>query len=237
MTYQMHNELARIFHDINHDADTAVVVLTGSGERAFSAGGNIDQMMKRIDEGLRYSWMQGTWEGKAILRGLLNLEKPLIGRINGHAMGVGATLAVFCDISFMVKQAKIADNHVQIGLVAGDGGALMWPLKIGFSRAKEYLFTGDVLTGEQAAELGLISHALDPGELDEKVFGLAQRLASGATKAINGTKIAVNHVLKRLLEPAIDMNFGMETESYLSADHKEAVHAFKEKRQPKFIGR
>lgn len=237
MTRQMHLELARVFDDINRDPDARVVVLTGAGDRAFSAGGNIDLMVKRVVEADHDRWFEGNREAKAILRGILDLEKPLIGRINGHAMGLGATLAVFCDISFMVKASKIADTHVKVGLVAGDGGALLWPLKMGFGRAKEFLFTGDVLSAEQAAELGLINHAVTLEELDEKVYGLADRLAKGATKAINGTKMAVNHVLKRLLEPSIDMHFAMETESYLSADHKEAVFAFKEKREPNFSGR
>jgi enoyl-CoA hydratase len=234
MTRQMHLELSTVFQEINRDPETRVVVLTGSGDRAFSAGGDINLMAKRIEESDHERWVQGNREGKDILRGLLNLEKPLIGRINGHAMGFGATLAAFCDISFMVKQAKIADSHVKVGLAAGDGGALIWPLKMGFWKAKEFLLTGDPLTGERAAELGLISHAVESDALDAAVFGLAERLAGGASKAINGTKMAIHHVLKRLLDPSIDMGFSVETESYLHADHNEAVLAFRDKRPPEF---
>lgn len=237
MTRQLHLDLSRVFQDVNRDPDAKVVVLTGAGDRAFSAGGNIDLMVKRVVEADHERWFHGMREAKAILRGMLDLEKPLIGRINGHAMGLGATLATFCDISFMVKDAKIADTHVKVGLAAGDGGSLIWPLKMGFSRAKEYLLTGDVMTGQQAADLGLINHAVSAQELDDKVYALADRLGNGATRAINGTKMAVNHLLKRMLEPSIDMHFAMETDSYLSADHKEAVFAFKDKRDPKFSGR
>jgi enoyl-CoA hydratase len=137
----------------------------------------------------------------------------------------------------MVKEAKIADSHVKMGLAAGDGGSLLWPLKMGFWRAKEFLLTGDPLTGARAAELGLISHAVDREQLDEAVFGLADRLANGAPKALYGTKSAIHHVLKRLLDPSIDMGFNMETISYLSADHAEAVFAFRDKREPNFTGR
>jgi enoyl-CoA hydratase len=237
MTRLMHFELSRVFHDINQDEETRVVVITGSGDRAFSAGGDINLMAKRIEEADHDRWVQGNREGKDVIRGLLDLEKPLLGRINGHAMGFGATLAAFCDISFMVRTAKIADSHVKVGLVAGDGGALLWPLKMGFWRAKEFLLTGDPLTGEQAAQYGLINRAVDAEELDDAVYGLAERLASGAPKAINGTKMAIHHVLKRLLDPSIDTGFSLETVSYLSADHKEAVSAFQNKRDPKFTGR
>lgn len=237
MTPRMHFELSRIFRDVNEDDEARVIVVTGSGDRAFSAGGDIDRMAKRIEEADHDRWFEGNREGKDMLRALLDLEKPLLGRINGHAMGFGATLAAFCDISFMVKDAKIADSHVKVGLSAGDGGALLWPLKIGFWRAKEYLLTGDPLTGERAAELGLVNHAVDRAALDEAVYGLADRLAKCAPRAVNGTKMAIHHVLKRLLDPSIDMGFSVETVSYLSADHKEAVDAMREKRDPNFTGR
>ncbi len=237
MTPKMHNELSRIFTDINRDDETAVVVLTGA-EKGFSAGGNIKNMQKRIETQNWANWFEGVNEAKNILRSLLRLEKPLIGRVNGHAMGLGASLAVFCDISFMLETAKIADTHVKVGLVAGDGGSLMWPLLMGHSKAKQYLFTGDVMTGKEAAELGLITHSCaTEAELDEKVYSLAERLATGATKAIAWTKMATNMLLIRQLDELIEKHLEMETQSFFTADHKEAVFAMNEKREPKFIGK
>jgi enoyl-CoA hydratase len=235
VTLPMHEELSRIFFDVNSDSDAAVVVLTGAG-RSFTSGGDIKGMLERMERHQYEKTVAGMHEQREILRGLLNIEKPVIARVNGHAMGVGATLAVFSDVSFMVEEARIADTHVKVGLSAGDGGALIWPLLMGFQRAREYLFTGDPLTGAQAAALGLISHAVPEAELDARVYALAERLAGGATLAINATKRSVNLVLKRLLEDIIDAHLGLETYTHFSDDHREAVRAFAEKRQPRFRG-
>jgi enoyl-CoA hydratase len=237
MTPGMHNELSRVFADINHDPDAAVVVLTGAGEKAFTAGGDINRMIKRIETADHAGWKQMADEAKAIVYGLLRLEKPLIGRINGHAMGLGATLAAFCDFTYMPASARIADTHVKIGLTAGDGGALMWPLLIGFPNAKRYLMTGEPLTARKAAEIGLITEAPDTlAEVDAKVEALAQELAAGATMAINTTKIAINLLLRNMLEGVIETHLGLETYTTLSKDHAEAAYAFRDKRTPKFTG-
>lgn len=236
MTPLMHTELSFIFGEINRDPDTAVVVLTGAG-KAFSAGGDVNALAAKAERKDTASVVPGLIEAKDIIYGLLRLQKPLIGRINGHAMGLGSTLAVFCDISYMVETAKIADTHVKIGIVAGDGGALMWPLLMGFGRAKEYLLTGDAMTGKQAAELGLINYAVTAEELDERVYGMADRLAAGATVAINGTKTAVNMLLLRQFESLVENHLALELQSFHSEDHREASVAFRDKREPKFTGK
>ena len=137
---KLHGELARVFWQINRDSSVAVVVVTGAGDRAFSAGGDLNAMKKRLDEGEHASWTNTIWEAREILQSVLGLEKPLIARINGHAMGLGATLAVLADFSYMVRTAKIADSHVKVGLSPGDGGALLWPILMGFAKARLALF-------------------------------------------------------------------------------------------------
>ncbi len=232
-----HAELARIFEEINHDHDTNVVVLTGAGERAFSAGGDINGMIERIQSADHASWNRSMLEARHIVNGLLRLEKPLIGRINGHAMGLGATLAAFCDISYMIADAKIADTHVNIGLTAGDGGALIWPFLIGFQKARFHLLTGEPLTGREAAEIGLVSHAVETiDELDAAVYAMAERLAGGATLAVNTTKMAINLVLRNVLEGLIETHLGFETQTALTHDHLEAGLAFRDRRTPEFRG-
>jgi enoyl-CoA hydratase len=136
----------------------------------------------------------------------------------------------------MVETAKIADTHVNVGIVAGDGGSLMWPLLMGFGRAKEYLLTGDIMTGKQAAEYGLINYAVTAEELDERAYGMADRLAAGASIAINGTKTAVNMLLLRQFEAVVENHLGLELVSFHSDDHREAAVAFRDKREPKFTG-
>lgn len=235
MTRPMHEELARIFFDINRDRETKVVVITGAGERAFSAGGDVGGMVDRVEQQRHGEWLLGNWEAKEIVYGALRLEKPLIARINGHATGMGATLAVLSDFSYMVKGARIADTHVKVGLTAGDGGALLWPLLVGFARAKRYLLTGDSLDSAEAVDIGLITEeAEDIADLDRKVGEMAEKLEGGATFAINGTKVSINMLLRRMVEGLMEAHLGLETYSYLSKDHHEGAKAFLDKRPADF---
>jgi enoyl-CoA hydratase len=231
---RMHEELSRIFIDLNEDPDVDVIVLTGAG-RAFSSGGDINWMQQMIDEPARFE--KTAREGKQIVFSMLDCEKPIIAKVNGHATGLGATLALFCDVVFASEKAKIGDPHVSVGFVAGDGGAVIWPQLIGYARAKEYLMTGDLLTAPEAARIGLINHAVPPEELDKAVDAFARRLAGGALKAIKWTKVSVNIGLKQLAHSIMDASLSYEAQSNLTADHAEAVAAFREGRKPKFTGR
>ena len=229
----MHAELAEIFHDIAKDEETRVVVLTGASD-AFCAGGDIGWMKAGL--GARASGPD-TGEAKRIVFGLLDLETPIIAKVRGPAVGLGATLALFCDCVFAAETARFADPHVRAGLVAGDGGAIIWPALIGFARAKEYLMTGDMMSAKDAERVGLINHAVPEGELDACVEAFAHKLAQGPQQAIRYTKISVNIALKELAEKIFDRAMAYEKQSFATADHKEAVAAFLEKRAPKFTGR
>lgn len=230
-------EILRFLREADADDNVRVIMLTGAGDRAFSAGGDINWMKEDLDKPTRPHWSRVSLPlVKNMLQTVMSLRKPFITRVNGHAMGLGATLAVLSDISVMVEDAKIADTHVKVGLAAGDGGALLWPLLMGFANARRYLLTGDILTGRQAADLGLISLAVPRAELDETAFGFAERLASGATQAINGTKMAINMLLRNLTESLIEAHYSMEAFSAFSEDHREAVTAFIDGREPRFTG-
>lgn len=229
----LHAELARVFTDAANDAQSDVVVLTGNG-RAFCAGGDLDWMQSSIDRPAEFEKVAA--EAKAIMFAQLDLPKPLVCRLNGHAMGLGATLAVCSDIVIAQRGAKIADPHVCVGLVAGDGGALVWPQLMGYAKARRYLFTGDVLLAEEAERLGLVSEVVDADALDAASFGLAERLARGATKAIRWTKITTNLPLKQLMHSHFDTGIAYEMLSNLSGDHREAVAAFRERRAAVFRG-
>ncbi len=121
-------------------------------------------------------------------------------------------------------------------MVAGDGGAVIWPQLVGFARAKEYLMTGDLMSATEAERIGLINHVVAADELDDKVYGLARRLASGASKSIRWTKQVINIPLRQLAHSMMDLSLGLETQSNLSTDHQEAVSAFTKKRKPSFTG-
>lgn len=235
ITPAVHAELARVFQEVNHDDATKVVVITGAGQRAFSAGGDLGAMLDRLENHRHSEWVEAMSEARDLILGLVRLQKPLIARINGHAIGLGATIAAFADFSYMMADAKIADTHVNVGLAAGDGGAAIWPLLVGFTRARQHLLTGDPLTGRQAAEIGLVTQAVESfEELDARVWQLAQRLETGSTLAVRYTKMAINLVLEKLLDGVVDTHLGWETLTYMSPDHKEAVKAILEKRAPVF---
>lgn len=230
----MHAELARIFYEIAADPDCDVVVLTGAGD-AFCAGGDINGMARKIED--HTLWVQTVVEARDIFYGMLDLDKPVIARLNGAASGLGATLAVYCDIIIAAESAKIGDPHVKVGLVAGDGGALMWPMLVGYAKAKELLFLGDHVDAREAERIGLINYAVPDDQLDDRVYAMADRLAAGATQAIGWTKRAINHSLRQLAQGTMEVGLGLETLSHLSHDHAEAVNAFREKRRPAFTGR
>ena len=231
---RMDEEVGRLFDDVARDAETNVLVLTGAG-RAFSAGGDVEMMQKVIDE--PHLFLDGLRNGKRLLYSMLDCPKTIIAKVNGAAMGLGATIALFSDLVFAANHAKIADPHVKVGYTAGDGGAVIWPALLGPARAKQYLLTGDALTGEEAARIGLINQAVPAEELDRVVDEFAHRIANGATLAIQFTKMSVNVTLKQQLVSVIDASFAYEALSGRSQDHQEAVNAFREKRAPRFVGK
>ncbi len=229
----MHEELASVFYDCARDADSDIIVLTGAG-RAFCAGGDIGWMQDMIDDPAVFE--KTGREAKQIIFSMLDCEKPIIAKVNGHATGLGCTIALFCDTIFASDAAKLGDPHVSVGFVAGDGGAVIWPQLIGYARAKELLMTGDLITAQHAASIGLINHVVPSAELDEAVSAFTQRLARGATKAIRWTKVSVNIGLKQLAHSIMDASIAYEAMSNATADHQEAVTAFLESRKPAFKG-
>ena len=231
---RLHHELSRVFTDVQRDVDSDIVVLTGNGS-AFCAGGDIDWMQLSVDEPAEFE--KTAREAKDIVYSQLDLEKPLICRLNGHATGLGASLALLCDIVIASDEARIGDPHVSVGLVAGDGGALIWPQLVGYAKAKKYLLTGELMMAAEAERIGLITDVVPRAELDAAVDAMAERLVSGATKAIRWSKVTTNLPLRQLFHSYFDAGVAYECLSNLTSDHAEAVAAFRERRKPVFTGR
>lgn len=231
---RLHHELSRVFTDVQRDADSDIVILTGNGT-AFCAGGDIDWMQLSVDEPDEFE--KTAREAKDIVYSQLDLEKPLICKLNGHATGLGASLALLCDIIIASDEAKIGDPHVSVGLVAGDGGALIWPQLVGYAKAKKYLLTGELMLAAEAERIGLITDVVPRAELDATVNAMAQRLVSGATKAIRWSKVTTNLPLRQLFHSYFDAGVAYECLSNRTEDHAEAVKAFRERRKPVFTGR
>ena len=229
----MHRELSRIFLDAADDPDSDVIVLTGEGE-AFSAGGDLNWMKRGFEAGEKGP---DAAEAKRIVFSLLDLEKPIIAKVRGPAVGLGATIALMCDVIFASETARFADPHVRAGIVAGDGGAIIWPQLVGYARAKEYLMTGDPVPAAEAERIGLVNHVVPDPELDSRVDAFAAKLAGGAIQAIKYSKVSVNIGLKQLAHTILDTSIGYEMLTFTTDDHKEAVRSFLEKRKPVFTGR
>jgi enoyl-CoA hydratase len=224
----MHREVEEIFNEMAYDDTVNAFVLTGAG-RMFTAGGDI----KMMQEGA----MPPPEEGVRLIQNLLNINQPVIAALNGHAIGVGATVALFCDIVVASQDAKIGDPHVNVGLVAGDGGCIIWPLLVGMNRAKEMLLTGKLLGVKEAERIGLVNHCVPAAEVMPKALEIAHGLANGPAKAIQWTKMSLNKKLREDVNLILPSSIGFEYLSAKTEDHKEAVNAFIEKRKPNYTGR
>ncbi len=230
---RMHEELARVFPDLQRDPDSDLIVLTGHGP-AFCAGGDMTWFQDMINDPTKFRGIAP--EAKRIIMGLLELEKPIICRLNGAAAGLGASLALLCDVIVADETAQIGDPHVKVGLVAGDGGAVMWPQLIGFARAKEMLLTGDMLRAREALTMGLINHAVPADQLDAKVDEIAGKIMGNPRWAVRWTKTAMNVVLRDIANKVNDAAIAYEMLSNMMKDRQEAVSAFVEKRKPNYSG-
>jgi enoyl-CoA hydratase len=231
---ELHQELERLWTDLGDDEEVNVIVLTGAG-RAFCAGGDIKGMATGQWAGPRTTLVAPA-RAKRIVERMLDLEQPVIGAINGDAIGLGATLALLCDISVVSEKARIADTHVRVGVAAGDGGAVLWPLLIGPARAKEFLMRGTALTGAEAARIGLVNYSVAPEAVLDRALELARELAEGPQYAIRWTKVSVNKWLKQQVNLILDASVAYEMLNFTTEDHREAAQAFVEHRKPKFKG-
>ena len=214
----LHEEFAALFRELRDESDARAVILTGS-KRAFCAGGDFGwlaelQGLEKLEPVRR--------DGKQIIWDLLDVEVPIIAALNGPAVGLGAS---------------IADPHVRVGIVAGDGGTAIWPLVLGPARAKEFLLTGDPVDAATAERIGLVNHVVPAAALMDAARAFADRLAAGAPLALRYTKLAVNKWIKSVANVAFDVATALEIVTFQSEDHQEALAAIREKRKPVFKGR
>ena len=237
----VHHELEQVWIDVRADHDVNAIILTGAG-RAFCAGGDVKGMAdgslgpgsSKKGKGRGRGPIAAS-NGRRLVENMLDVEQPIIGAINGDAVGLGATLALLCDITVVSEKARFADTHVKVGIVAGDGGALIWPLLIGPHRAKEFLMRGNFINGAEAGRIGMVNYAVAPDEVMSKARALAQELADGPTWAIRWTKLSVNKWLKQQANLIMDASLAYEMMTFNTDDQKEAVRAFVEKRKPNFV--
>jgi enoyl-CoA hydratase len=229
----LHHEFGELFARLRRDHGGRVVVLTAVG-RAFSAGGDFAWFPALRDtavlDDLRRVAKQMIWD-------LLDIEVPVVCGLNGSAAGLGASIALLCDLLVMSERAVVLDPHVNVGLVAGDGGAVIWPQLLGPMAAKRHLLLGDPLTAADALRLGVATEVCPPESVRERSLAWAQRLAAQPPLAVKGTKLAVNAGLKQALLTSFDLSTALEIPCFLSSDHAEAIDALRDGRTPTFEGR
>jgi len=223
INWDMHHELEQAFVDLDADKSVRAIVLTGAG-RGFCSGGD----QKSIDNGEIPSPTRG---GRHLIRNMLEVEVPIVAAVNGVAVGLGATLALFSDVIFAQSTARFADTHVTAGVVAGDGGAVIWPLLIGPVRAKHYLMTGAFISAAEAASMGMINEVVVDRDVREVAIEYAEVLASGPRDAIAWTKYSVNKIIKNYAHLLLDTSIALESITFSSPERREAVAAFAEKRK------
>jgi enoyl-CoA hydratase len=228
---RLHWELTQIWPTINDDANVRVAVVTGAGERAFSAGGDLAWISEMAGNAAKVA---GTMrEAGDIVFNMLACEKPIISAINGVAVGAGLAVALMADISIMAEEARISDGHVRLGVSAGDHAVIAWPLLCGMAKAKYYLMTADFVDGKEAERIGLVSLCVPRAQVLEKALAVAEKLGRGSQQAIRLTKRSLNNWL-RMFQPAFDASLAMEMLCFMGDDVKEGIAAIKEKREPQF---
>ena len=232
---ELHEAFTGVLLELRSRTDLRAVVLASTG-KLFSAGGDFELMLAgRADVATRTRLVD---EGRLMFRLLADVPVPVVVALQGDAIGLGATVALACDAIVASRRASIADPHVAIGLVAGDGGCVVWPAAAGLLRAKRYLLTGDRLSAEDAWAMGLVTDLVDgPDEVLPAARALAARMAALPPLAVQGTKRALNRVLQARAGEVLDLSFALEAAAMASDDLAEAIAAFKERRVPKYQGR
>ena len=226
----MHDELGRVWRDIENDPDVSVAILRGSGE-AFSAGGDFEMIENIIDN---FETRTRVWkEARDLVFNVINCSKPIVSAMHGPAVGAGLVAGLLADISITAKNARLIDGHTRLGVAAGDHAAIVWPLLCGMAKAKYYLLLCEPISGEEAERIGLVSLSVEEKNLQKTALEVARKLAAGAPSAIRFTKYALNNWL-RMAGPTFDASLALEFLGFTGPEAKEGLQSLKDKRRPNF---
>jgi enoyl-CoA hydratase len=226
-------EIMHALEDVKSDENVRVVVLTGSGEKAFSAGADIKAMVGMTPLKARELSLMG----ERLCLALENLEKPVIAALNGYALGGGLEVAMSCDLRVATENARMGQTEINIGLIPGWGGTQRLTRLIGRTKAKELVFTGRMIDAKTAEQLGIVNMVIPPDKFKETVRQFALELASKAPVAVRVAKALIN----KGADIGLDSALALEREGFgvvaSTEDLKEGVSAFTEKRKPVFKGK
>lgn len=228
-------EFVQVCDEIRRDASVKAVILTGAGP-IFSSGGNVKDMQRFFDDALtpdaiREEYRQGI---QRIPRALTQLDVPVICAVNGPAIGAGLDLTCMCDIRIASETATFAESFVRVGIVPGDGGAWLLPRAVGRAKAAEMAFTGEAIDAQQALACGLVSRVVPADQLLPTARALADKIAANPGAVMRMTKRLLREGEHSTLESLLELSAGYQALAHKTADHREAVMAFVEKRKPRF---
>lgn len=236
VTGRMHREFHEALEIAHDDPAVRVVVIRGAG-KSFCSGADVRDFVPPTPPPSAAQRAMDVMGGRDLVEAMLAVKQPIVAAVRGYAMGLGATIALFSDVVVASETAVLADTHVNIGVVAGDGGAVMWPLLAGLGRARYHMLTGERVTGSLAAEWGLVYKAVPDDELEDAAHEVIAKLAGMAPMALRGTKATLNRIVRQQVELVLEYGLWAEAVTFLSEDHVEATTAFAQKRSPSFTDR
>jgi enoyl-CoA hydratase len=226
------NEILAAFDRLEKDDEVRVVVVTGAGEKAFIAGADINEFA-----GMTAVNQRAVMKGRRAFDAVEDFPKPVIAMINGFALGGGCELAMACDIRIASTRAKLGQPEIKLGIIPGGGGTQRMTRLIGEGKAMELMLTGDMISAEEAKQLGLVNHVFAPEELEAKTLELADRIAELSPVALAMAKASVKNASRMNLREGLDSEVDLFALCFSSEDKEEGVRAFIEKRKADFKGR
>ncbi len=220
---ELHRGLTRVFPQLSDDSDARVAVITGEG-RAFSAGGDFDLLDRMAND--RVLRRDVIAEGRELVLNMLRCRIPVVAAVNGPAVGLGCSVIALSDVVYMAESAYLSDPHVMVGLVAADGGPLTWPLHTSLLLAKEYAFTGDRISAQRAAQIGLANHVCPDAEVLSAALATAHKIAALPPQAVEATKRVLNLHVERAVLATIDFAMSAESQSFDTPELRANVDRF-----------
>jgi len=234
-TPEMINLWRQSLEEARADDNVRVIIVTGKGD-TFCSGGDIRDMAAGKLRSLEMK--KFLWEGvHRIVFTLEDLDKPIIAAINGAAMGAGLDMAIMCDLRVSSDKARLGESYILLGLVPGDGGAYFLPRLVGIAKALELFFTGDIISAQEALEIGLVNRVVPHDRLMEETLLLAEKVSSKPPLAMRMMKRAVYQAQTSTLRSHLDYISSQLSLLTETQDHQEAARAFLEKRKPVFVGK